>query len=163
MIKAKTVAPLPFQHPPGQKAYLIEWASKDALLLLENWQYLKVPGKKQNLSIFTKLFVVEKHSIPSSLVVNLDQIPSKYVEVSRHTMAKKGVSTVEIVSSGDKHSITATFAISLDGTFLPMQLVYDSKTQRSIPKVEFPSSFSLSANPKHYSNTAESIKIINEI
>ena len=33
--------------------------------------------------------VVEKHSIPSSLVVNLDQTPSKYVQASRHTMAKK--------------------------------------------------------------------------
>ena len=70
---------------------------------------------------------------------------------------------MEIVGSGDKRSITATFVISLDGTFLPMQLIYDGKTQRSVPKVEFPSSFSLSANPKHYSNTAESIKIINEI
>ena len=44
-----------------------------------------------------------------------------------------------------------------------MQLILDGKTQRSVPKVEFPSLFSLSANPKHYSKTAESIKIINEI
>ena len=86
--------------------------------------------------------VVEKHSIPSSLVVNLDQTPVKYVQASRHTMAKKGTSTVEIVGSGDKRSITVTFVISLDGKFLPMQLIYDGKTQRSIPKVEFPSSFS---------------------
>ena len=35
------------------------------------------------------LSVVEKHSIPSSLVVNLDQTPSKYVQASHHTMAKK--------------------------------------------------------------------------
>ena len=33
--------------------------------------------------------VVEKHSIPSSLAVNFDQTPSKYVQASRHTMAKK--------------------------------------------------------------------------
>ena len=78
-------------------------------------------------------------------------------------MAKKGVSTVEIVGSGKKRSITATFVVSLDCTFLPMQLIYDGKTQQSVPKVEFLSSFSLIANPKHYSNTAESIKIINEI
>ena len=31
--------------------------------------------------------VVEKQSIPSSL--NLDQTPSKYVQASHHTMAKK--------------------------------------------------------------------------
>ena len=33
--------------------------------------------------------VFEKHSIPPSLVVNLDQTPSKYVQASHHTMAKK--------------------------------------------------------------------------
>ena len=70
---------------------------------------------------------------------------------------------MEIVGSGDKRSITVTFVIPLDGTFLPMLLIYDGKTQGSVPRVEFPSSFSLSANSKHYSNTAESIKIINEI
>ena len=64
--------------------------------------------------------VVEKHSIPSSLVINLDQTPSKYVQISHHTMARKGVSAVEIVGSGDKRSIRTTFGISLDGTFLRM-------------------------------------------
>ena len=57
----------------------------------------------------------------------------------------------------------ATFVISLDGSFLPMQLIYDGKRQQTVSKVEFPSSFPLSANPKHYSNTADSIKVINEI
>ena len=77
-------------------------------------------------------------------------------------MAKK-VSQLEIFGSGNKRSITATFVISLDGTFVPMQLINDGKTQRSGPKVQFPYLFSLSANPKYYSNTAESIKITNEI
>ena len=30
--------------------------------------------------------------------------------------------------------ITGTFTISLDGQFLPMQLIYAEKTDRSIPK-----------------------------
>ena len=44
-----------------------------------------------------------------------------------------------------------------------MQLIYDRKTDKSIPRVDFSREFSLSANPKHFSNTDESIKIINEI
>ena len=44
--------------------------------------------------------------------------------------------------------ITATFTVTLDGHFLPVQL----KTSKSISRVKFPKSFSLSANPKHYSN-----------
>ena len=44
-----------------------------------------------------------------------------------------------------------------------MQLIYGGKTNRSLAKFEFHVGFSLSANPKHYSNTAESIKLIKEI
>ena len=44
-----------------------------------------------------------------------------------------------------------------------MQLIYGGKTNQSLPRLKFPESFSLSVNPKHYSNTLESIKIIDEI
>ena len=44
-----------------------------------------------------------------------------------------------------------------------MQLLYGGKTNQSLPKFEFPVAFSLSGNPKHYSHTAESIKLIKEI
>ena len=51
----------------------------------------------------------------------------------------------------------------LGKTFLPMQLIYGGTTSQSWAKVEFPETFSLSANPKHYSNTEESVKLIEEI
>ena len=76
---------------------------------------------------------------------------------------RKGCSSVPIACVSDKRAIPATFVISLDGTFLPLQLIYGGKTDRSIPKIKFPSSFSLSANKSHYSNTNESVKLINEI
>ena len=44
-----------------------------------------------------------------------------------------------------------------------MQLIYGGKANQSLPKFEFPVRFSLSANPKHDSNTAESIKLIKEL
>ena len=44
-----------------------------------------------------------------------------------------------------------------------MQLIHGGKTAASYPKFDFPSSFSLSANEKHFSNTNESLKLINEI
>ena len=37
------------------------------------------------------------------------------------------------------------------------------KTARSLPRFKFSESFSLSVNPKHFSNTEESIKVIGEI
>ena len=44
-----------------------------------------------------------------------------------------------------------------------MQLIYGGKTNCTIPNVDFPKGFSLSANPKHYSNEEESREIILDI
>ena len=106
---------------------------------------------------------VEKHEIPKSLIINLDQTPVKLVQCGNNTLAKKNSSKVTIAGSADKRSITATFAVTLAGTFLPMQLIYGGKTEKSLPRYKFPDGFSLSVNPKHFSNTAESIKLLNEV
>lgn len=55
-------------------------------------------------------------------------------------MKGKGIGYKEIVASGGKRSITATF--------LPLQITYDGKT-KSIPRIDFPSSLTLSANSEH--------------
>ena len=42
----------------------------------------------------------------------------------------------------DKRQIAATFAVSCTGEFLPIQLIYAGKTEWSLPKYSFHSSFS---------------------
>ena len=106
---------------------------------------------------------VKRHKIPDALILNLDQTPSKYVTVAQTTLAKKNSKSVAIAGGSDKRSITATFAVSFDGTFLPMQLIYGGKKTQSLPKFRFPSTFSLSVNPTHYSNENEACKMIEEI
>ena len=106
---------------------------------------------------------IEENNIPTSLVMNLDQTPTKFIPGTNKTMALKGSKTVPISGLTDKRMITATFTITLDGLFLPPQLIYSGKTTKSLPRVEFPSSFSLSVNEKHYSNETESIKVLEEI
>ena len=70
---------------------------------------------------------VKRHKIPCALILNLDQTPSKYVAVAQTTLAKKNLKSVAITGGSDRCSITATFAVSFDGTFLPMQLIYGGK------------------------------------
>ena len=106
---------------------------------------------------------VEKFQIPSSLILNIDQINSKYVSMDKATMTKKGSTSLPIRGLSDKRSITVTFIITLNGIFLPIQLIYGGKTVQSLPKFKLPKGFSLSANLKHCSGTAKSIKIIKEI
>ena len=106
---------------------------------------------------------VEKFSIPHSLIINLDQTPTKYVPVGRTTLAKKNTKTVPIKGSSDKRTITATFAILLQGDFLPLQLIYGGKIRKCLPRFKFPEKFSLSYNETHYSNEKEACKFIEEI
>ena len=105
---------------------------------------------------------IEKYKIPHSMVINIDQTPSKYAPVSSRTLAPRNSKHVSIFGSSDKRAITATFGITLDNSFLPMQLIYGGKTTQSLPKFKFPSSFSLSVNEKHFSNTNESITLIED-
>ena len=51
----------------------------------------------------------------------------------------------------------------LSGKILPFQLIYKGKTKRSIPSSKFPEGFLLSANPRHWSNEAETIKLLEGI
>ena len=98
-----------------------------------------IPGKarKEIEFVFMHKIVhkVEKHDIPPSLIINADQTPSKYVPVGRSTLAKRNTKDVPISGSADKRSITATFAQTLEGFFLPFQLMYKGKTTQSLPKV----------------------------
>ena len=61
---------------------------------------------------------IEDNDIPLSLILNLDQTSSKYIPVSK---------TVLIKGSTENRMITATFTITLDGHFLPLQLIYGGK------------------------------------
>ena len=122
-------------------------------------------GAKQEpklLYLHNTVTLVEEHNIPQNLILNLDQASLKYVPAS-HVPAKKGVKSVAIAGSADKRSITGTFVITLNGDFLLLQLIYGGKTKQSLLRYKFPHSFSLSVNPNHFSNTEESLKIINEI
>ena len=106
---------------------------------------------------------VDKYNIPDSLIINIDQTPTKYLPVSRSTLAKKNSKAVVIKGSSDKRSITATFSITFNEKFLPMQHIYGGKTTKSFPRFKFSNDFSLSVNKTHYSNEKEACKLIEEM
>ena len=78
-------------------------------------------------------------------------------------MALKGSKNVMITGVTDKRNITATFAVTLSGEFVPVQLIYGGKTEQSLSTYKFSEPFSLSVNEKHYSNTTESFKSFNKV
>ena len=64
--------------------------------------------------------IMGNNKIPKSVVINLDQTPSKYVPGCNKTLAPKGIKSVSVAGSTDKRRITAKFSIKMDGKFLSM-------------------------------------------
>lgn len=106
----------------------------------------------------------EWHTIPEVLILNFDQTPLPYICSSNHTLHKKGDKTVPIVGKGKKKQITGTFTVSKTGDFLPIQLIYQGKTDRCLPKgVSFPQGFNVTCTPNHWSNEEKAIEHFNTI
>ena len=107
---------------------------------------------------------VNAHNIPISLVINADQTPLSYVSTGNYTFDRRGTREVPVVGSKDKRMITATFTVTANGTFLPMQLIYSGKTNRSQPLgFKFPDSFDVTQNEKHWSNEKTVLTWIDKI
>ena len=96
--------------------------------------------------------LVKAHAIPPELIINLDETGIKLVPVGEWSMAPQGSKRVEVAGLGDKRQLTATFADTLSGAFLPMQLLYQGKTDRSHPKFTFPDGFHIYHSPNHWAN-----------
>ena len=75
---------------------------------------------------------MEKYKIPPSLIINFDQTPSKYVQISSNTMERKGTKNVPISGRDNKRFITATFSIIMENRFLLMHLIYKGRTSQSL-------------------------------
>ena len=101
----------------------------------------------QQVGYFAKV-----HTIPADLIINWDQTGTNVVPSSNYTIKERGAGCVEIAKYGDKRMITATFAATLSGKFLPMQILYGGKTDRCHPKHQFPTEFDIYHNPNNWAN-----------
>ena len=67
-------------------------------------------------------------------------------------MSKEGSKRVEVVGLKDKRQITALFGGSMSGDFLPVQVVYQGKTTKSLLTMDFPKQWHLIFTENHLSN-----------
>ena len=108
-----------------QKAFFAEWASKKRM---KTTGKIEIPdgAKKeaQLLYLHDIVSLVDDHNIPDRLILNLDQTKLKNISSINHTLAKKGLKSIQIAGSDDKRCITGTFTVLLKGGFLPMQLIW---------------------------------------
>ena len=104
--------------------------------------------------------VVTFEKIPNDLIINWDQTGIKYVPVSEWTVAEHKSKWVEVSGIEDKRQITATFTTSLTGTFLPLQLVYQGKTSKYHPSIDFFNNWHITHSPNHWCNESTMISYV---
>lgn len=75
-----------------------------------------------------------------------------------------GANRVEVVGQDGTCMITATFATTLAGAFLSIQLLYTGKTPRCHPHYTgFPADFDVWHSPNHWANQETSLRFVRNI
>ena len=105
----------------------------------------------------------EMEEIPAELILNWDQTGIKLVPSSTWTMDAQGSRRVEVVGVNDKRLITAVFCGSLTGDFLPVQVIYQGKTDCCHPHFQFPTDWDITHSPKHWSNEQTIVQYVENI
>ena len=107
--------------------------------------------------------IIEELDISKELILNLDQTLLSYVSPGKYTFNPKDAKTVPIKGIDDERQITATFTVSMTGTFLPTQLIYDEKTPRCLRRFDFLADFNVTFSDNQWPNTEKSIELFDKV
>ena len=106
---------------------------------------------------------INAYLIPPELIINIDQAPLRFYLTPTRTLTKKGEASVPIANSSDYRQITLTFGISMAEEFLPIQLIYQGKTNKCHSNYNFPNGFHITHTLNHWSNEIKSLEMIDKI
>jgi hypothetical protein len=101
-----------------------------------------------------------------SLVVNMDQTGANLVPAASWTYEMMGSAAVATVGAEDKRQITACLASSLHGDLLPLQLIFQGKTERCLPAATASSKAArvhITCSPNHWSSQQTMQQWITEV
>ena len=108
--------------------------------------------------------IVVMEEVPLSLIINWDQTGLNFVPYAEWTMEVKGSRRVEVAGLSDKRQMTAIFAGSADGNFLPFQLIYSGTTTKCLPRnVQFPVDWHVTSTTNHWSNEGTMLEYLDRI
>ena len=96
--------------------------------------------------------LVDLEDIPPALIINWDQTKINNVPPASRTMEVEGTKRVDLAGKDDKRQITACFAGTMEGDFLPPQLEYKGKTPCCLPQVDFPDGWHVTYSSTHWCN-----------
>ena len=105
--------------------------------------------------------IVSFEEIPQTLL--LTGIRQVYVFVGSWTMEKEGTRRVELAGKDDVQKFTAVSSGLMAGDFLSIQLIYQGKTKRCIPKAKFSADWDVTFSENHWSNKGTMADYLNKV
>lgn len=97
--------------------------------------------------------VVQRKNVPPALVFCADETGMHLTPAPNTTLDIKGAVNVEVGFADDKRQITGMLAVTLDGHFMPAQLIFEGKTARSAPTTnKYPAQISTTVSSNHWAN-----------
>ena len=105
---------------------------------------------------------VQRKSTTAKSKFNVKNFVAKK-DISSWTMEQRGMKRVKMVGQNDKHQITAVFCGTLQGDFLPLQVIYKGKTACCHPHYEFPPGWHITHSPNHWSTKLTMLQYIENI
>ena len=94
------------------------------------------------------------------MVINIDQTAIRLVPSSAWTMDERGTNRISLKGLDDKREITALLVDTLYGTLLPPQLLFEGKTDRCHPAINFPDEWNIFHTENHWSNTSTVLRFV---
>lgn len=163
--------PGPLEHLQLSKAFISRWATTEmqwtfrrsttaASKLPEDWH---AQGIRMAQSIAATMGSYDVHP---SLVINCDQAGLHLVPASARSYEAKGARSVPVAGADDKRQITVVVSSALDGTLLPLQLIFQGKTAACLPAHTAEtkqSGFHLTMSENHWSNQATMRQLLEHI
>ena len=107
--------------------------------------------------------VIVMDEIPAQLVINFDQTGLNIVPTLDWTMEAEGSKRVEVTGKDDKRQLTAVLVGTLDGDFLPSQIIYQGTSPRCLPKHEFSKKWHITYSANHWSNEETTTEYLDNV
>ena len=90
--------------------------------------------------------------------MNFKQTPLSYISLCKYNVDLKDLKTGPTKSIDGKRLVTATFAISMSGEFLPIQVIYQCKTKRCLDV--FTDNLDMTVTEYYWCNTEKYISFL---
>jgi DDE superfamily endonuclease len=100
-----------------------------------NWKDLGVNMLKRCAVVIAAIRNNAILKLHPSLMINMDQTGVHLVPKSNYTYEKRKKKEIAMIGEDDKRAITCVVASSANGDLLPLQLVWQGKTERCHPQV----------------------------